>query len=107
MHTRFPHSAGAWTDDEARAVLDEWRRSGESIAEFARKRGVGAPRLYWWKKRLATTATSTNLALVPATIVSTETTVTIRLPGDVAIEVTNASPNWVAAIVAELARQLP
>lgn len=103
MRTRFPDPADSWSDDDARVVLDEWRRSGDSIAAFARKHGVTAPRLYWWKKRLVASAAPT-LSLVPATIVTREATIVIRLPGDVTIEVADASPNWVAAIVAELTR---
>ena len=103
MRTRFPDPADSWSDDDARVVLDEWRRSGDSIAAFARKHGVTAPRLYWWKKRLVTSAGPT-LSLVPATIVTREATIAIRLPGDVTIEVANASPSWVAAIVAELTK---
>ena len=77
-----------------------------SIAAFARKRGFTAPRLYWWRKRLQSSMTPA-LSLVPASIISTGASVTIRLPGEVAIEVANASPRWVAAIVAELTRPLP
>jgi hypothetical protein len=104
MRTRLPDPAGAWTDDDARAVLDEWRRSGETLAAFGRRHGVTAARLYWWKKRLAATPT---LSLVPASIISEGAVLTIRLPSGVAIEVTSASPSWVAAIVAELTRPLP
>src|SRR5258705_5598101 len=106
MQTRFPDPGQTWTDDEARVVLDEWRRSGESIAAFARKHGFAAPRLYWWKKRLLS-VTTRGLSLVPAAIISTGASVTIRLPGEVALEVANASPSWVAAIVAELTRSMP
>jgi transposase-like protein len=41
-------------DEDARMILDEWPLSGSSIAAFARKHGVNAARLYWWKKRLGT-----------------------------------------------------
>ena len=87
-------------------VLDEWRRGGETIAAFARRRGLPASRLYWWRKRLwaDAPAAAPTLSLVPASIMSTESTLTIRLPGEVAIEVANASPSWAAALVAELAR---
>jgi transposase-like protein len=108
MRTRFPDPADAWTDDDARAVLDEWRRSGATMAAFARKHGVTAPRLYWWKKKLGVGSSVPTLSLVPAAIVTDgRSEVTIRLPGQVAIEVANASPNWVAALVAELTRPLP
>jgi transposase-like protein len=115
MRTRLPDPADSWTDDDARVALDEWRRSGESIAAFARKHGVAAPRLYWWKKKLrapmaASSArskpTTPMLSLVPASILLAGAALTIRLPGEVSIEVANASPSWVAAIVAELTRPL-
>jgi transposase-like protein len=109
MRSRFPDPTETWTHDEARWVLDEWRRSGETIAAFARKHGVVAERLYWWRKKLAASRPQHmamgTLSLIPATIVSTSgSAVTIRLPGEVAIEVANASPSWVAAVVAELTR---
>jgi transposase-like protein len=104
MRIQFPDPADAWTDDDARRALDEWRRSGETVAAFARRHGVTAARLYWWKKRLTARPT---LSLVPASIISTGASITIRLPGEVAIEVANASPSWVAAIVAELTRSVP
>jgi transposase-like protein len=108
MRTRLPDPADAWTEDDARAVLDECRRSGETIAAFARRHGVTAARLYWWKKRLALLApASPTMSLVPASIMPGETTLTIRMPGEVAIEVTNATPSWAAALIAELARPLP
>jgi len=110
MRTRLPDPAEAWTDDDARAVLDEWRRSGEPVAAFARRHGLTASRLYWWKKRLrvpALPSPAPTLSLVPASIVSGEVTLTIRMPGEVAIEVANASPSWTAALIAELARPLP
>jgi transposase-like protein len=110
MRTRLPDPGDAWTDDDARIVLDEWQRSGETMAAFARQHGLTAARLYWWKKRLRRAAPSPpapTLSLVPASIVSGETTLTIRMPGEVAIEVANASPSWAAALIAELARPLP
>lgn len=106
MRTQFPNPTAVWTADDARVVLDEWRRSGESVAAFARKHGLSAPRLYWWKKQLTSRQADQALSLVPATIVTRtrEASIAIRLPGNVTIDVTSASPSWVAAIVAELAR---
>jgi hypothetical protein len=111
MRTRLPDPADSWSDDDARIVLDEWRRSGATMAAFARQRGLKASRLYWWKKRLRRAAVSPpatpTLSLVPASIMSSEITLTIRIPGEIAIEVANASPSWAVALVAELARPLP
>ena len=104
----LPDRDDTWTPDEASIVLEQWRRSGESIAGFARRHGIAATRLYWWKKRLATS----SLALVPAVVTaapaSTSTAaMTIRLRDGIAIEIAEASPSWVAAMVVELERSLP
>jgi transposase-like protein len=42
-----------WTEQEARAALEELSSSGRSPAEFARSKGVSTHRLAYWKKRLA------------------------------------------------------
>lgn len=47
-----------WTEEEARAALDELARNGESAEVFARRRGISPQRLRYWRKRLAKTATS-------------------------------------------------
>lgn len=57
-------------------------------------------------RRASSEGATPTLSLVPATIVS-EAAVVIRLRGDVAIELTAATPCAVAAIVVELARSLP
>ena len=41
-----------WTAAEARRVLDAWRASGLPLATFARKRGLCAERVRWWRQRL-------------------------------------------------------
>ena len=111
MRRQLPDREETWTPEDAEGVLDEAARSGETLAGFARRHGYTAARLYWWRKRLrgsearALGAAST-LSLVPATIVS-EAAAVIRLRGDVTIELAAATPNAVAAIVAELARTLP
>jgi transposase-like protein len=97
-----------WTEDEARAALERWRRSGDTIAAFARAHGVSAPRLYWWRRRLSGKAPSPEprpeIRLAPATILSAAVTVEVRLASGVVVEVTGASPSWTAAMIAELTR---
>ena len=64
--------------------------------------------LYSWRKKLRTTAkpqATPTLSLVPASILAVGgATLTLRLPGEVSIDVANASPSWVATLVAELTR---
>jgi transposase-like protein len=42
-----------WTEQDAREALAELARTGESVAEFARRRGVSGERVRYWRKRLA------------------------------------------------------
>jgi transposase-like protein len=68
-NTHLPDPHTEWTEDDARLALEKWHRSGKSIAVFAREHGVGAARLYWWKKRLPKADISAStMSLVPATI---------------------------------------
>jgi transposase-like protein len=87
-------------------MIDEWKQSGETIAEFSRKRGLVPERLYLWRKRFekATASAARPLTLVPATIVSTNADVVVQLPNGVAIEIASASPAWLAAVVSEMVR---
>lgn len=43
---------GYWREGQARVVVDAWRRSGESLAAFARSHRIGRQRLKRWAGRL-------------------------------------------------------
>jgi transposase-like protein len=58
-----------WSESEARAVLEAYEASGLSVAEFARRHGLGPQRLRWWKKRRAEEASSA-LSFVPVHVVA-------------------------------------
>jgi len=45
-----------WTEEQARAALEELAQSGMSTAKFAESKGVSAQRVAYWKKRLVETA---------------------------------------------------
>lgn len=47
---------GVWGVEEGRAAIDEWKRSGQTLADFCRERGVSYGQLYWWKRKLASPA---------------------------------------------------
>ena len=87
-------------------MIDEWKQSGDTIAEFSRKRGLVPERLYLWRKRFgeANASPARPLTLVPATIISANADVVVQLPNGVAIEIASASPAWIAAVVNELVR---
>lgn len=41
-----------WRDEDARAVLDVWLVSGQSVASFSATHGLQRARLHRWKQRL-------------------------------------------------------
>ena len=45
--------SGYWREEEARVVVDAWRASGETVAQFSRSHGIAAARLARWTARLA------------------------------------------------------
>lgn len=104
-----------WTEADARRVLADWERSGDTLEAFARSRGLVPQRLAWWRKRLhiARRDVSAALTLVPATVIgaapaiSAGPTATIRLSNGITIELDGASPTWIAALARELARSAP
>jgi hypothetical protein len=89
-----------WTQTDAERVLDEWRRSGETLEAFARTRGLVPQRIAWWRKRLGVPCSTkpTALTLVPATVISAEPVAMLRLPGEVVLELSSVSPSWIAAL---------
>lgn len=54
-----------WSETNARSVLVALQRSGQSVAAFARSRGVTAQRIYWWRQRLEPTG---GRAAIPAAV---------------------------------------
>jgi len=103
-----------WSREQAAAILEEWRSSGQSIAAFAREHGVVAQRLHWWRARLrgqpAPRADSPRHNLVPAIITGAPllaASVTVRTTTGEAVEVSepsSVSPDWVAAVVVAISR---
>src|SRR5262245_47648856 len=81
-NTKLPELPAEWTEDDARLALDEWQCSGQTIAAFARRHQMSAPRLYWWRKRLPKNGAGPSTSLVPAKVVarSEMAAVVIRLP---------------------------
>lgn len=104
-----------WTESDARRVLAEWKRSGDTLEAFARSRGLVPQRLAWWRKRLLPSgaAASAAVTFAPATVVDapadapTGLTAMIRLSHGITIELDGASPSWIAAFARELARSAP
>lgn len=101
---RLPRSSKYWSEADGRAVVEAWRRSGESRSAFAKRHGLQTRRLKYWAGRLSRAEEPVRrLALVPATIVGAELSAIIRV-GDVAIELSSATPEQVATVAQVLAR---
>jgi hypothetical protein len=68
-----------WTEREGRAALSLLRRSGLSAAAFARRERLSRTRLLYWRSRLATGSTPTEVALAPVTVVEARRAGTIEI----------------------------
>ncbi len=92
------------------ARLARFRQSNQTVVSFCRSEGCSQPSFYQWKKQLASTddkarsngtliATSSFQAVELRSVIQTATT--IRLGGDIEIQLGNDLPT-VATVVAQL-----
>src|SRR5262249_36545228 len=98
-----------WSEAEATVLLAAWRRSGLSLAVFARQRGFQAQRLAWWHKRLSGRSSSRDLVpatFVPGVVVEAESrrgvVATVRLARGGVVELAEVTPAFLATLAAEL-----
>jgi len=109
-----------WTEDEGRQVIEAWSESGQTVAEFARQKGLKSKRVYWWRERLGAAPEALGgvevggelAPLVPVVVrVPTEqppgmsVPVAVSLRGGVRVEVATldaVSSAWVASLVRSL-----
>lgn len=114
---RAIESGRYWTETEARAALATQKKSGESIAAFARRHGIAPKRLYWWRDRLAVDvdeggskrSMETIGRLIPLTVVQAPAQEgqggghrVVVIDGGLRVEVEEpeaVSPAWVATLV--------
>lgn len=104
------HEQTRWTDSRARREVEAWKRSGESMAAYARKHGYPAHRLSWWQKRLAReaeAAETTPVEFAPAVITGARRSpVVVAVGGDgVRLEVGDPGavhPGWLAELATAL-----
>lgn len=100
-----------WSEAEARVHLEELRRTAESTAGFARRKGVSSQRLSYWKKRLAwAEVTETKPAFVAVTLPPTPSTraeVEIRVAGVTVIAREGCDVEHVARVIEALGRRAP
>jgi transposase-like protein len=105
-----------WSEDEARRVIDAWRESGETVAAFARREGLVAHRVYWWRGRLGG-GSLPAASLLPVVVRATPGPRTPSAAGisvwtrqghriDVT-ELDDASARWVAMVMKSISEEAP
>lgn len=102
-----------WSEAEAQAVLEACEASGLSVAEFARRHGLGAQRLRWWKKRRAEEVGPAALSFVPVHVAEVPSPPAQGVAGTASMEVLLAGgqrirvePGFEAHALARLVRAL-
>jgi transposase-like protein len=108
-----------WKRADAARVLCDWRRSGESMAAFARRHGLGAHRLHWWRDRVEDAVEEASVRLVPAVVrpaplltlrpASPQEAVVVEVDG-IRVSISDpqeTDPRWVAAVVSALRGEKP
>ena len=102
-----------WSEVDARVVLAQFERSGDSVLAFARAHGLNAQRIYWWRSRLServpddvrqdeTELDELSFAPVVVTGLGQTKAVVLRL-GELEIEVVEpqkVEPIWLAQVLA-------
>lgn len=106
-----------WTEQQGREFVRRWHRSGQSMAAFARERGLDPQRLRYWRERVERNGagdgagrareSQAGTALVPGVVVGVgvRAAVSVHLGRGVVVEIQSArevEPGWLA----ELARAL-
>lgn len=101
-----------WSEAEAQAVLEAYEASGLSVAEFARRHGLGAQRLRWWKKRRAEQE-GPELSFVPVHVAAPQSRAARKAEEGASMEVVLArgrrirvEPGFGAGALARLVRAL-
>lgn len=100
-------TGGQWSSEEAAEAIAAWQRSGESLAAFARRHGLVAERISYWRRRLEPSVSTSN-ALVPVTVRAAAPVVMTGAPlvtvtvGAVRLDVEDpggVAPEWLARVV--------
>jgi len=96
-----------WTEAEARAIVEAQRRSGVSLAAFARRHRMSAPRLYDWRRRLDVAVAPRFLPVTLKPIAPEASAVTILLRGGRRVRVTPGVDDQTIARVVRVLEELP
>jgi transposase-like protein len=105
-----PRTRVNWTPAERAEWLSIFEKSGHSVTEFCRANDLPSATLSLWRQQQAATgpiAEGGELVEIASTTLmaasAAKPLVTIRVPGDVAIEVSAPTdPKWLGALVKQL-----
>jgi len=97
-----PRPSGRWTPEYARLVLDAFDKSELSLAEFARRRGVGTQRIRWWQNQIRRPPRSNGPHLVELVVTGSPepiapaadvaAVIRVRCPSGHVLELAHCSP---------------
>jgi hypothetical protein len=114
-----------WTEAEGRRVFEAWSESGQTVAEFARQKGLKSRRVYGWRERLGASPEAGGgdeeggelaplvpvvVRAPPAQALGLSVPVAVSLRGGVRVEVATLdakSAAWVTDLVRSLGEVLP
>lgn len=96
-----------WSTEEGQAVVEAWRRSGQSSGQFARRHGLAEVRLLRWSARIAEPAALLP-TFVPVVVKGDEPAnetrhVEVVLKGGAVVRAAAGTPTaWLAELVRAL-----
>jgi hypothetical protein len=97
--------ASRWTATQARAVIEQWKASGQSAAAFATQHGFQVGRLAYWSKQLEYAEHDATAAFVavPMEATSASASIEIELDGQLTIRIPEgADTRYIVQLVAAL-----
>lgn len=74
---------GYWREGDARVVVGAWRRSGQTLSQFAEEHGVPPQRIARWATRIETRSRSTAVDFHPVRLIENSGGVDKREPIEV------------------------
>jgi transposase-like protein len=95
-----------WTEQDARAAFGELARTGESVAGFARRKGISTQRLAYWRKRLVQPATEFVAVELPVATAAASKWIEIAAGGVVVRVPEGIDVDRVARLVEAIGRRL-
>jgi hypothetical protein len=89
-------------------LIAQWRKSGKSVVHFCRERDLVYRQFMRWRQRIKQAPRSKALTLIPVTTpVEKRTSLVVRLPNGIGIEVERGFDEALLSAVAQALREAP